>query len=157
MALMKYCNRAGCNKLVPQGVKYCKEHMTDHTEENRRRHREYDAHCRNQKSKRFYNSAEWKAAREMALARDMGIDVYLYIMERRAAPADTVHHIVELTEDYSKRCDMDNLISVSEQTHSMISVAYKDTAKKEEMQRLLRECMDAYGKRGFGAGGAKKF
>lgn len=147
MALMKYCNKVGCRKLVPQGVKYCELHTINKTEENRQRHREYDAHRRNQKAKDFYNSAEWRAARVRALARDSNIDIYLYIMEGRIVPADTVHHIVELMEDYSRRCDLDNLISISESTHSMISRAYKDVTKKAAMQQTLRECIQAYKRR----------
>ena len=96
---MKYCNRNGCNKLVPYGVRYCKAHTIDRTAENRERHKEYDAHCRNQTAKAFYNSSEWKAARARALARDTGIDIYLYITEGKVVPADTVHHIIELMED----------------------------------------------------------
>lgn len=61
--------------------------------------------------------------------------------------ADTVHHIVELMEDYSRRCDLDNLISISEATHSMISKAYKDEIKKAQMQQTLRECISEYKKR----------
>ena len=147
MGLMKYCNRTGCNRLVPQGVKYCAAHTVGKTAENRQRHKEYDAHCRNQTAKDFYNSTEWKAARAQALARDTNIDIYLYIMEGRIVPADTVHHIVELMEDYSKRCDMDNLISISEATHSMISKAYKDAARKAAMQQTLRECIREYKRR----------
>ena len=96
MALLKYCNRNGCNKLVPQGVRYCKAHTVNKTAENRERHKEYDAHCRNQTAKAFYNSSEWKTTRARVLARDTGIDIYLYITEGRVVPADTVHHIVEL-------------------------------------------------------------
>lgn len=147
MALMKYCNRSGCNKLVQQGVKYCAAHKVDKAAENRQRHKEYDAHCRNQKAKEFYNSAEWKAARARAMVRDTGIDIYLYITEGRIVPADTVHHIVELMEDYSRRCNMDNLISISEATHSMISKAYKDSTKKAAMQQTLRECIQEYKRR----------
>lgn len=147
MALMKYCNKVGCKNLVPQGVKYCESHTINKTEENRQRHKEYDAHRRNQKAKDFYNSAEWRAARARALARDSNIDIYLYIMEGRIVPADTVHHIVELMEDYSRRCDLDNLISISEPTHSMISRAYKDVTKREAMQQTLKECIQAYKRR----------
>ncbi len=147
MALMKYCNRTGCNRLVAQGIRYCEAHTVGRTAENRQRHKEYDAHCRNQAAKDFYNSAEWKAARARALSRDAGIDIYLYIVEGRVAPADTVHHIVELSEDFSKRCDMGNLISISEATHSMVSRAYKDAARKAAMQQTLRECIREYGKR----------
>lgn len=157
MGLMKYCNRPGCNRLVPQGVKYCTAHTIGKTAENRQRYKEYDAHRRNKKAKAFYNSAEWKAARARVMARDAGIDIYLYIMEGRIVPADTVHHIVELLEDYTKRCDMDNLISISESMHSMISRAYKDRTKKAAMQQVLRECIREYKRRIEGAGGAKKF
>lgn len=147
MALMKYCNRTGCNKLVPQGVKYCAAHTVNKTEENRERHKEYDKHCRNQSAKDFYNSTLWKVTRAKVLARDTNIDIYLYIVEGRVVPADTVHHIVELMEDYSMRCDMDNLISISEATHSMISKAYKDAARKAQMQQTLRECISEYKRR----------
>lgn len=141
MALMKYCNRNGCNKLVPQGVAYCKVHTYTTAE----RHKEYDSSCRNQVSKSFYNSNEWKAARARALARDTGIDIYLYITEGKVAPADMVHHIIELTEDHSKRCDLDNLISVSNKTHkTVIDKAYKDSTKKAQMQDTLRECIEEY-------------
>jgi len=152
MGLMKYCNRTGCNRLVPQGVKYCAAHTASKTAENRQRHKEYDAHCRNQKAKEFYNSAEWKAARVRAMARDTGIDIYLYITEGRIVPADTVHHIVELMEDYSKRLEIDNLISISEATHSMISKAYKDSTRKAAMQQTLRECIQEYKRRLAGQG-----
>ena len=115
--------------------------------QRRKATQEYDAHCRNQTAKAFYNSSEWKATRARVLARDTGIDIYLYITEGRVVPADTVHHIVELMEDYSKRCDLDNLISISEATHSMISKAYKDEIKKAQMQQTLRECVSEYKKR----------
>lgn len=147
MALVKYCNHAGCSRLIPQGTKYCEAHTINQTRENSQRHREYDAHCRNKRAKAFYNSAAWRAARASVLARDNHIDVYLYIMEHRIVAADTVHHIVELSEDYSRRCDLDNLISISEATHSMISKAYKDDAKRAAMQKTLRECMEEYKRR----------
>ena len=152
MTLMKYCNRTGCNRLVPQGVRYCKMHTVGKMEENRQRHKEYDAHCRNKVAKAFYNSTEWKIARARALARDTNIDIYLYITKGKVVPADTVHHIIELSEDYTKRCDVDNLISISEATHSMISRAYKSTAKREAMQEILRECIKEYKKRVAGEG-----
>lgn len=141
---MKYCNRNGCNKLVPQGVAYCKAHTYTKAE----RQKEYDSSCRNQVSKAFYNSNEWKAARVRALARDTGIDIYLYIIEGKIVHANMVHHIIELTEDYSKRCKLDNLISVSDRTHkTVIDKAYKDKTKKAQMQDTLRECIEEYKRR----------
>lgn len=145
MAYMKYCNRCGCNQKVPQGVAYCKKHTITQAEKNRERHKEYDTHCRDRTAKGFYNSDAWKVARAAALARDNGIDIYLYIVEGVIVPANMVHHIVELKEDYSKRCDVDNLISVSDHTHkTVIDKAYKDDISRAQMQHTLRECIARY-------------
>jgi hypothetical protein len=141
---MKYCNAPGCNQLIPHGAVYCKRHTIDRTADTAEQRRTYDAHHRNRKSKAFYNSMEWHIVRRQALTRDAGIDIYLYMKESRVVPADTVHHIVELAEDYTQRSSLDNLISVSEATHSMISKAYKDENKKETMQKTLRECLKQY-------------
>lgn len=147
MAFMKFCNRQGCNRLVPLGIKYCEIHAAIKAAEDKGRHKAYDKYHRNQEAKAFYNSTEWQYARAAALARDNNIDIYLYIMEGRAVPASTVHHIIELSEDYQKRCDPDNLISMSEQTHSMVGKAYNDNKRKKKMQETLRECLREYKKR----------
>lgn len=147
MAFVKYCNAAGCSRLVPLGVKYCDVHTAARAAGNKERHKKYDMYKRNQEAKAFYNSTEWQYTRAAVLARDNHIDIYLYIMENRAVPASTVHHITELSEDYSKRCDMDNLISVSEQTHSIVGKAYNDKKRKKHMQDTLRGCLREYKKR----------
>lgn len=145
MAFMKYCNKVGCNRLIPQGKRYCSVHTLNTTEANRERHREYDKNRRNKKAKNFYNSREWQMTRAKVLARDNGIDIYLYITEGRIVKADMVHHIVELSKDYEKRCEMTNLISLSEHTHkTVIERAYNDEKKREEMQKKLRQCIDDF-------------
>jgi 5-methylcytosine-specific restriction protein A len=136
MSLKKYCARCGCNRLIDITETYCDRHTTTNAE----RHAEYDRTQRDRKAKAFYNSTEWKAARTAVLARDMGIDVYIYMTEHRAVPATLVHHIVELKEDYSKRCTLDNLISVSEATHEgVIKRAYSKTDTREALQKQLRQ------------------
>lgn len=53
--------------------------------------------------------------------------------------ADTVHHIVPLKEDWNRRADPDNLISLSAVSHAEIEQAYKtDEETKREMQNRLR-------------------
>lgn len=54
----------------------------------------------------------------------------------------TTKGIVKVT-----RTKTNNLISISEATHSMISKAYKDEIKKAQMQQTLRECISEYKKR----------
>jgi len=146
MALLKYCNKTGCRELVPLGIKYCPAHTLTKTQDNKERHREYDRHCRNKEAKAFYNSDAWKKTRQRVLARDNNIDVFLYVTEGRAVPAVTVHHIEELSVCPSRRLDMDNLISLSEASHNMISVAYKDKAGKENTQEMLKKCLETYKK-----------
>jgi hypothetical protein len=76
------------------------------------------------------------------MARDAGIDVYIYMTEHRVVPATLVHHIVELREDYSKRCRLDNLISVSEATHEgAIRQAYSKPDTRRAMQEALRQAV----------------
>ena len=131
MVLKKYCARCGCNTLIDISQRYCSKH----TKTNAERNREYDQTQRDQKAKTFYNSAEWKATRARVLARDTNIDIYLYITQGRYIPATLVHHIVELREDYTKRCDLDNLISVSEETHEkIIKQMYSKPETKKQMQ-----------------------
>ena len=151
MALKKYCARCGCNRLIGIEEKYCKIH----TRTNAERNAEYDRTQRDRKAKAFYNSREWQIARAAALARDTGIDVYLYVTEQRVVPATMVHHIVELREDYSKRSTLSNLISVSEETHEgVIKKAYSDPMKKKELQRKLRQAVKDYHK--MVVGGSQK-
>lgn len=142
--LKHFCNQCGCNSLVPYGVRYCKKHTKNKAEDNRERHKDYDTHCRNRKAKAFYNSAEWKAVRARVLARDTNIDIYLYITYGKVVLADSVHHIIELSEDWSRRCDLNNLISISSATHSIISKMYKDKTSKAAVQQTLRDCICKY-------------
>lgn len=141
MALKKYCAHVGCNRLIDISKVYCPIHSRTNAERNA----EYDRTQRDRRAKTFYNSKEWSIARATALARDTGIDIYLYITEGRVVPATMVHHIKELREDYTKRCDLDNLISVSESTHEgVIKQAYSSNETKKDMQRLLRQCIKKY-------------
>ena len=141
MALKKYCNSIGCNRLIPITEIYCPIHSRSKAERNT----DYDRTRRDKKAKAFYNSKAWEMARAATFARDNGIDIYIYFKEGRVVPATMVHHIVELKEDYSKRCDLDNLISLSERTHEgPIKKAYKNNASKEHMQRELRKCIEKW-------------
>lgn len=149
MTYKKYCARCGCRKLIKLTETYCKEHARTNAE----RHAEYDRTQRDGKAKAFYNSAEWQMARAAALARDTGIDVYIYMTEHRVVPADMVHHIVELREDYSRRSTLDNLISISEATHEgVIKKAYRNLDSKREMQQALRQAVKDYQKAVAGGG-----
>lgn len=81
-------------------------------------------------------------ARDNALTADGGIDVYMYMTEGVVLLADTVHHIVPLRDDWNKRSDIANLMSLNHDTHSMIEQMYKKDIVRT--QSLLMEMLQAY-------------
>lgn len=108
------------------------------------RHKEYDRYSRDSRSKQYYHSKEWDRVREDVLTLDGGIDVYLYMTQGTVVKADTVHHIVPLREDWNKRNERENLISLHHDTHSMIEQMYKQDKKK--IQTELQEMIQTYRK-----------
>lgn len=131
MPIYKRCSR--CGKRIEAGT-IC-QCLKD-------RHKEYDKYSRDRRSKQYYNSREWEAAREHVLQLDEGIDVYAYMTQGIVIRADTVHHIVPLKEDWSLRSNEDNLISLNHDTHSMIEQQYRKN--KKEMQEELKAMVQQY-------------
>lgn len=131
MPIYKRCSR--CGKRLPSGQKCpCLKE----------RHQEYDRYSRDKKTKDFYGSREWERARDAALEADGGIDVYLYITTGEILLADTVHHIVPLKDDWSRRGDISNLMSLNHDTHSMIEQMYRKD--KEKTIHILKEILKEF-------------
>lgn len=131
MPIYKRCSR--CGKRIPSGSA---------CECAKRRHKEYDRYSRDKKSRSFYGSKEWEMGRSTALDIDGGIDVYLYMTEGVIVTADTVHHIIPLKDDWEKRIDIDNMMSLSSNTHSVIEQMYRKN--KEGMIRKLQKMIKEY-------------
>ena len=84
---------------------------------NRERYRIYDKTQRDARTKTFYNSAAWLRERRHVIEDlDDGLDVYAYVVYGRVVPADTVHHIIPLREDWNRRLDSGNLMSLHQTT-----------------------------------------
>lgn len=131
MPIYKRCSR--CGARLPAGSR---------CECVKQRHKEYDRYGRDRKSRAFYNSSAWEHARSEALAADEGLDVYLYMTEGIVMLADTVHHIIPLQDEWEKRNDISNLMSLSGETHSMIEQMYKKD--KYGMEKKLHEMLLRY-------------
>ena len=129
--IYKRCSR--CGKRLPEG-KTCIC--------IKQRHKEYDRYSRDKKSDSFYHSKEWKEARDKALEADEGLDVYAYMTSGQIIAADTVHHIVPLRDDWSKRCDVSNLMSLSPASHNTIEWLYKQGRAKAE--KTLTDMLKRY-------------
>lgn len=131
MPIYKRCSR--CGKRIPSGSTCpC----------IKQRHREYDRYSRDKKSKNFYGGKEWEMTRAAVLDVDDGIDVYLYMTQGVIVAADTVHHIIPIKDDWERRVDIDNMMSLSSDTHSMIEQMYRKN--KGEMIRKLQIMIKEY-------------
>lgn len=131
MSIYKRCSR--CGKRIQAGSR-CPCTKT--------RHKEYDKYSRDKKSKQYYDSSEWLTSRAAALDADQGYDVYIFMTEGRILSADTVHHIVPLKDDWSKRNVIENLMSLNHDTHSMIEAMYRKD--KEKIQKELCQMLIEY-------------
>ena len=131
MPIYKRCSR--CGKRLPAGTT---------CECLKKRHKEYDRYTRDRKVSSFYHSAEWERVRSAVLDMDDGIDVYLFVTTGEIVMADTVHHIVPLRDDWEKRVDIANLMSLHHDTHSMIEQRYRE--RKEEMMVELKQMLAEY-------------
>lgn len=70
---------------------------------------------------KFRGGKLWKAKRKEILERDKGLCVVCRLglcgEDTDLVPADSVHHIVPLAEDFDRRLDDDNLISLCAYHH----------------------------------------
>jgi 5-methylcytosine-specific restriction protein A len=101
------CAYPGCPELVDYG--YCEHHRQQSV-------REYDRN-RDDKITKFYKSEAWRRTRLQALTRDHGLCQHC-LKEQRVTLAVTVHHVVEIRRDWSKRLTLSNLLSLCLACHN---------------------------------------
>lgn len=94
----------------------------------------YDA-----KNSKFRSSKLWQSKRAEILLRDKGLCVACRCgidCEPDLIPADSVHHIVPLTEDFELRLENDNLISLCDYHHQR---AERGDIPKAQLLRLISD------------------
>ena len=130
--LLKTC--AHCGKQIPiTDICECRKKAM------RRKWNEYNHTKRNKERQAFYQSAAWRKIKEEVMSKSAGIDEVM-LRQGKVIPANTVHHIVPLGDDWSRGLDITNLIAVSKQTHSMIHSLYKEDEEiKKKVQKKLFE------------------
>lgn len=153
MGLKKLCNR--CNRsLIDYNKPYCSECENLVEKEKADKNKYYDENIRyskeNIKYSKFYKSKPWIILREQVLQYYNYLDVYEYYVNKKVVYANTVHHIIELKDNWSKRLDFANQFPCSLETHSLLHKLYEKD--KECTQKLLRELLDRW-EREFGSGG----
>ncbi|ELC8387923.1 hypothetical protein QYB77_003012 [Clostridium perfringens] len=140
MAILKPCGHVGCTKIVNEGVVYCNKHQKEYEEKQREKYKRYKRrrmHDEEQKKyQKFYTSKEWKRIREMSIMDTLAIDVIDYYKLNKITQGEIVHHIVEVSEDYNKRLNKENLIYLTARNHKIVHNEYNN-GNKARMQELL--------------------
>ena len=115
-----------CRRKVPSG-KQCSCRM--------------QAYLQDSDKYEFYHSTEWKRLAQAVKVRDGGVDRYAWQVHHVYQHGRTVHHIIPIEDDWSKRFDMNNLILVSDSSHGEIHARLK--AGGESREQVIRACLDA--------------
>lgn len=124
-----YCGRLHDSKyMCPQKETRIKERQTHKTEQGKQ-------------AKTFHNSKKWQDKREEIKARDNYCCQVcargLHNPSRQYETEDiSVHHIIPLVEDYEKRLDNNNLITLCSRHHEM---AEKGGIDRSELLRIAKE------------------
>lgn len=89
-------------------------------------------------NQQFYTSTEWRNQRHFVIARDLGRD--LGVEDHEIFDRVFVHHINPITpEDFiegsDRLLDLDNLITVSNETHNAIHYGDKSSLRQELIER----------------------
>ncbi len=96
-----------------------------------------DKYCNRCWSKQsFYKSRAWELCRAKVLTRDNHL-CQECMKVKRLTPASTVHHIIHLLDDWSKRLDEDNLISVCAACHNRLHPEKHDKRKYNQKKRKI--------------------
>lgn len=142
MTLKKFCSK--CNRLINYSNKYCDDCSLIVQKQKdifaKERYRKYSNKRRDLREQEFYKSKEWISQRAFILSYYCYIDVYAYYYNAEIIQANTVHHIVELKNDWNKRLDSFNLFACSKESHKKIHLDMKLRGKKvveEELKKLL--------------------
>lgn len=135
----KICYARGCNELIPMKETYCDKHKKKHDEEKKVSNHIYDLIIRDKVSTDFYHCDEWSLTRTDIKAKDKGLCL-LCLSNKDITFMELVHHITELKEDWSLRCEHSNLLSLCNSCHNVVHAEYKRSERhKEAMQQRLKE------------------
>lgn len=142
---MRECKFRSCINLTRNECGYCDEHIKYADIERKKQNKRYNDYSRNKDTSKIYDSKHWKNKRQYIQLCYNNLDIYQYYINKRIVEASLVHHIVELREDISKAYDNNNLIPLSEDTHTFVHNKYNSGKReKESMQKLLQSLLERW-------------
>jgi 5-methylcytosine-specific restriction endonuclease McrA len=144
ISIKKLCGYGGCTVLVNIGTTYCLIHQQEYEERQKQRHKEYKAGRNDKELEQFYKSKEWIVVRDSVKIRDKGLCL-MCLADSVINYYQTIHHIVEVKDDWNQRLDIDSCLSLCEHHHQIVHKAYKrDSISKINMQQKLRELIKKF-------------
>lgn len=97
------------------------------------------------KENEFYSSQEWKKLRQQAIDYFFALDIYSYYKYGIIEFGETVHHIIPIRKDFSKRNDIKNLIFLTESNHQRIhKLMKKGEAEKIKILNELKMMLNRF-------------
>lgn len=114
------CKHKGCISLTRSECGYCDEHLEEYQENEKQRKKQTNRFYNKNRDKvlyKFYQSNQWKSVRLAALIRDN----YLCqdcIKEKKITEAQHVHHIEEVKDNWDRRYDIENVVSLCPPCHN---------------------------------------
>lgn len=130
-----------CGAIIDGGKSRCRACEAKAQEDRAKYQQVYD------KTKRdwthsFYRSKPWLKTRRIVLYRDNHL-CQVCLARGRITHAVAVHHIEELRENYNRRTDVKNLISLCSRHHKIVHDEYdKGKENKKRMQEQLFELIE---------------
>lgn len=111
MGIMKKCLRSNCRQLIPRNSNsaYCEKHFKE-------TRKSYNKYHRSEEVQAFYNSRQWRRFSRTVLKEHHFLCKYKDCNNT----ADTVHHIIEVTEDWSKRFERSNCMPICRSCHNKV-------------------------------------
>lgn len=145
MALYKYCS---CGKKIEYTQGKCDSCNAKAEEYKKARYKKYRDSKTKDKESQFYNTTAWTKLRNYIVNSYLNMSVYSYYKEGKIVQADTVHHIVEVREDWSKRLNKFNLIPLTRKEHQLIHNRIEREGSENirlELEDMVRKFREEFG------------
>lgn len=109
----KLCKK--CGAVIPLGEAYCEKCRPK--KQTRNELNIDDSEEMDERAEAFYNSRQWRKFRQGILARDRYLCVNCATRGKLSVASD-VHHVVRVKQDWSRRFDPSNCISLCKACHN---------------------------------------
>lgn len=114
----KQCNHAGCKTLVDFNIEHCKKHKLIHAEKAKNKHSDSYQYRKEKYGKyhEFYKTTRWRKMSRLHKIKNPLCEMCL--KEDLIVEVDVADHIIEIRDDWSKRYDDSNLMSLCHSCHN---------------------------------------